>query len=238
MGIEFEHSVVANEYGFYCVPNAFSHRELAKVLHAGEVYEPATLRFLRRHVGTGDIATGGAFIGDFFPALRGAMRKTAQIHSFEPNPLSFAAALETVRINDLGGVKLAPVAVGAKPAILPMRIAQKDGSSIAAAAKIVDSGETGNSETIDVKVTTLDSLVPKSRTLSILHLDIEGYEENALRGASRLLNDHRPLVVLECGKPWKARNFQTVLSELAPNAGYQFSGEIENNAIFRSGPKA
>ncbi len=236
MSVDFEHAVAANEYGFYCIPTAYLHREMPALLNSGGVYEPDTLKFLRRQLGTGDIATGGAFIGDFFPALSSALAPTARLFSFEPSPLSFDAATETVRLNGLKNIHLSPVAVGAEKGTLPLRIARKDGTIVAAGETLSPDLAMDDSRVIPVEVTTLDTLVPKSRKVSVLHLDVEGFEEQALRGGTRLINDHAPLVMLEAGKPWKWRHFTQVLAEIAPKSGYRFSGEIERNAIFRPDP--
>ncbi len=236
MAIDFEHVISANEYGFYCVPAEYGGRELPKVLARGAVYEPATLSFLCRHVGKGDIVTGGAFVGDFFPALRRAMAPSAKIHSFEPAPLSHAAASETIRLNGLRNVVLSPVAVGEKPDTLPLQLTRKSGAAVAAGVALKPGLGLDDERVVPVEVVTLDSLVASSRKVTLVHLDVEGFEEPALRGAARILTDNAPIVVLEAGKPWKQRRFQAVLDALAPRARYRFCGEIERNAIFRPDP--
>ena len=95
--MDFKHRTFVNEYGFYCVPDEYAKREIPTILAKGKVYEPNTLKLMRRHIGDGDIVTGGAFIGDFFPALSSALRPGARLISFEPNPLSFAAAQATIK---------------------------------------------------------------------------------------------------------------------------------------------
>ncbi|WP_172676963.1 FkbM family methyltransferase [Aestuariivita boseongensis] len=232
---EIPHAIFSNEYGFYCVPNEYHERKIATLLKNGDVYEPHTLRFLRRQVGQGDIVTGGAFIGDFFPALCEVLAPKAKLHSFEPVPISFAAALETVRLNGLSSVALHPVAVGAEDGTAAIQIARRSGKKIAAGERIVDTMIADGKIAIEVKVKTIDSLVPKSRKVSLLHLDVEGFEQSALEGSARILNDNKPLVVLESGKPWKNRTFAQKLNSLVPDAGYRFMGEIEKNGIFAPG---
>ena len=69
--MEFDYRICVNEYGFYCVPDAYAKREIPKILAQGGVYEPNTLALLARRAQGGDIVTGGAFIGDFFRRWRG-----------------------------------------------------------------------------------------------------------------------------------------------------------------------
>ncbi len=228
----FDFTVSANEYGFYCVPRAYRGRGIPTLLANGAVYEPKTLRFLRRQLGSGDIVTGGAFVGDFFPALCECLAPKAHLHSFEPVDLSYRACLETIRLNGLANVRLHNVAVGDCDDVVTMQVARPGGKKIAAGEKIVANRAADDARFVSVPLVTIDSLVPKSRKVSVLHLDVEGFERKALRGATRILNDHAPLVVLESGKAWLSRTYLADLAALAPKAGYRFAGQIEKNAIF------
>jgi len=234
MALSFESVTAANEYGFYCIPKEYLSREMPLSIFQGEVYEPMTLRFMRRHLGSGDVVTGGAFIGDFFPALCEVMASKAKLHSFEPTPLSFEAAQETIRLNGLKNVNLQPVAVGEEAGTFPLLIARRSGEKIAAGERIVTDQTADDDRIINVEVKLIDDLVAKTRKVSLLHLDIEGFEDKGLKGSSRILNDSKPLVILEAGKPWQRRNFLNILNEISPKAGYQLMGTMEHNAIYRA----
>lgn len=228
---EFDHFIAANEYGFYCVPTAFRGREVPRLLRKGEVYEPVTLRFLMRHLGDGDIITGGAFVGDFFPALARSLAPDALIHSFEPAPLTFLAAERTIALNKLGQVRLHPVAIGAEEAVLPLQVSRKDGAEpLAAGARLVTGSPRG--ETVDVPVKPLDDLVPQDRRITLLHLDVEGHEVPALQGAARILRDHAPILVLETGRRKRRLEYLELLADLVPKHRYAHSSQIEENGIF------
>lgn len=227
---DFAHQIAVNEYGFYSLPKAYMKREVPKVLSEGKVYEPETIRFMQRMCGSGDIIAGGAFVGDFFPALSSGVSKTAQIHSFEPNPTSFAAATHTLALNGIKNVKLHPVAVGAEAGTLPLLIEDAKGGANAAQTRIAGADDKG--KTLDVDVKTLDELVPVKRKVSILQLDIEGHEVPALMGAKRIIQDCAPIVILEGPRPWKQEMFQNALDEICGGAAYQLTGVMERNAIF------
>lgn len=229
-----DHFVAANEYGFYCIPRSYLSREMPRLLARGDVYEPATLRFLRRQIKGGDVITGGAFVGDFFPALHECLAPGAQIHSFEPTPTSFAAACETIRLNDLDRVNLHPVAVGAENGVVKLLTQRPNGDPIAAGERVVDADDKAAERAVDVKLTTIDKIVPPSRKVDILHLDIEGLEKPALYGAARIIADNTPLIMLEAGAAWKRRSFLETLGEIAPEVQYQNCGVMENNAVFRA----
>lgn len=218
-----------NKYGFYCIPEQYKKREVCQVLLRGDVYEPNTITLLQRFAAEGDIVSGGCFIGDFLPALSQAAG-SRHIHSFEPNPESFEAAKSAIDLNGLKNVKLHPVAVGETTDTLNLKVNFAKGDAMGAMAKIVDQATEG--QTIEVAVTPLDDLVPKSRKVSVLHLDIEGHEWPAVLGAQKLIAKHAPLIVLEAGKDWKQRDYQDKLKDAFPDMKYTFAGAMERNAFF------
>ena len=40
---DFAYDVVANRYGFYCMPMDYRHREICQTIAKGGIYEPETL---------------------------------------------------------------------------------------------------------------------------------------------------------------------------------------------------
>ena len=228
---DFPHRVVANAYGFYCVPVAYEKRLVPKLLEEGKIYEADTLAFIRRLAARGgDVITGGAFVGDFLPALAEVMTKGAQIHSFEPNPLTHEAACFTIHLNGLSHLKVHPVAVGAEAARLKLQTEDAQGDALAAAARVVGADATG--KTVEVDVVPLDDLVEPSRMVSVLHLDVEDHEIAALSGAERIIEVHAPCLILEANKPWKRRAILKHLNEYHPDHGYTLSGKIDGNAVY------
>lgn len=60
--------------------------------------------------------------------------------------------------------------------------------------------------TIEVPITTLDSLLANSRhRVRFVKMDLEGGEYHALQGAASMLKNHRPLVIFENGREPAAR---------------------------------
>ena len=228
---DYPHTIATNEYGFYCVPDAFSKREVPQILARGAVYEPDTLNLLRRLAGRGgDVISGGAFVGDFLPALAEVLDPGAKLHTFEPHPDTYRAAAFTLALNDLKGVTLHPVAVSSAAGTLKLQTESEAGQPLAAAARIVGADATG--ATVDVDVCRLDDLVAKSRKVSVLHLDIEDHEIAALSGAERIIEDNAPVVILEAAKRWKQRAIATHLNEYHPEHGYAFCGQVDNNSVY------
>lgn len=228
----FGFSIAENAYGRYCIPDAFRKRDLPDLLCSGAVYEPRTLHFLRRALDEtgGDIVTGGAFLGDFLPALHDRLAPDARIHSFEPAPLTHAAACHTIILNGLDRVTLPKVAVGAHDGILPLQVMRREGGApLAAAARIAPGGE--GSHVAMVKAMRIDDLVPAGRRVTILQLDLEGFELEALKGAAGLIARNRPILVLDESRANAREAYLAHLSDAFPQIGYHAAGSTETNVI-------
>ncbi|MEO0999285.1 MAG: FkbM family methyltransferase, partial [Pseudomonadota bacterium] len=212
-----------NAYGRYAIPEVVRTRDAARLLLAGRVYEPVTLRFMREHVGEGDIVHAGAFFGDFLPGLASALTPGARLWSFEPNPVSFAAAEETVRLNVLDNVTLRPAALSDRGGWQPLRTTDADGLPLGGASRIVAEAGPGDAR---VATLTLDAAIPAERPVSILQLDVEGHAEAALLGARALIARCRPILILE------GLNRPRWIAETFPGPGYTLHGKVNGNAVF------
>lgn len=221
-------SICVNQYGLYCVPDEFSTRAVPNVLAKGEVYEPRTVQFIRENCGMGDVVSGGAFVGDFFPAISRALAREARLISFEPNPLCHDACLETMRLNRLRNIDLFPVAVGEKPGRMALQIRDFVKNEPAAAQSRLDpTADAAEEGYLEVEVTTIDALVGADREVSILHLDVEGFEAPAVLGAAETIRRCRPIIITEGGQVT-----QQWLREKFPGCRYRNAGGMERNRFF------
>ena len=79
-----------------------------------------------------------------------------------------------------------------------------------------------------VKIVSLDTIIPQERNISVLQLDIEGYEKEALMGAIDILKRCHPILLLENPLPDPTWLEQNILS-----LGYKFVKEVQGNSIFK-----
>ena len=49
----------------------------------------------------------------------------------------------------------------------------------------------------DIEIVAIDEVIPADRNISILQLDIEGYEEQVLKGCLKNIKKNRPILILE-----------------------------------------
>ena len=228
---DFPYLTAVNAYGFYCIPRAFRKREVSKLLLRGEINEPRTLQLVQQFAGNGDIVSGGAFVGDFLPVMSRTLKRGAYLHSFEPNPMGFAATSMTLALNDLKNVKLSAAAVGRESAVLPLQVTSASGKVMGGTSRIVEHATEG--QTIEVELKRIDDLVPTDRRVSVLQLDIEGHEWPAIEGAAATIANGHPLIILETLSGQDPREIETKLQELCPQAGYMLMGMMERNAFYK-----
>jgi FkbM family methyltransferase len=149
--------------------------------HITESYEPDVWRALMSEVRGGDVvADVGAYIGLYTIALAQRVGPTGQVVAFEPDPRSFAWLCAQVELNRVGPwVELHQTAVAEVGGMLPFVAGRECESRLAMPAE---------PHADDVVCTTLDAIFI-AKPLHILKIDVEGFEEAVLRGASRLLGD-------------------------------------------------
>lgn len=217
-----------NRFGSYFVPDNFANRIVPKVLLKNSVYEPETLDFIRSRCDDGDVITAGAFIGDFLPAISSALAPDARVWTFEANDLCLYACRKTISINGLSNVSLIDKALGSQPDRMIMRVFDFTKNEAAAAQSAIDPNRREVSEGyVEVDVVTLDSVVPQDRKISILHLDIEGYELEALKGSVTTIERCKPIIILELNK-----TAASLLNDLTSKFRYIYGGSMERNSFF------
>ena len=220
---ELSGTVAQNTYGRYLVPEGLEGRPAAKLALAGKVYEPDTIAFMRAQAGAGDVIHAGAFFGDFIPALSEALAPDAQLWAFEPNPGNFAAAEQTVALNDLDNVTLTNAALSNRDDKILFRTRDETGRSLGGLSHFVEEDGPGVEA---VQAVMLDYVVPLTRPVSILQLDVEGHEKPALKGAYHIINRWQPILILEyMGQlPWLNRTFRSL--------NYAQIGKLHGNFVY------
>jgi FkbM family methyltransferase len=147
-------------------------------------WEPCTTRLAGVLAGGGgDVIVGGAHVGFFAVILARAMAaRGGRVFAFEPAPPMYAELVRNARLNDLPNLTLEPCALGSRSGSAEMYI-QGVRSSLVKPTK----GPTDRRHTTEV--VAIDDYVDRHRVakVSLLFLDIEGAELQALHGAERLL---------------------------------------------------
>jgi FkbM family methyltransferase len=108
-----------------------------------------------------------------------------RVYTFEPNPNNAAMIREQLRIRQIANVELIPTAVSDQVGEAVLHLKSFDGHH-----SLGDIGASSTVGTMRVPVTTLDSFAATRGIdrVSLLKIDVEGFEPEALRGARGLLS--------------------------------------------------
>lgn len=224
---EFPYRIGRNRFGDYCIPNESSHRPAAqRVLHGG-IWEPGTIELMAQHAAMGDIVHAGAYFGDFLPAIGRALGRRRILWAFEPNPINHQAALITCRLNRLRRVRLIQAALGPSEEALEMRVSNGR-RPLGGASRVVRPSQ-GNlgATTIQVRSAALDDVIPRRRKVSLIQLDVEGFETEALAGGLETIHAWRPILILE------HLPREDILNVLRAT-GYRIVGRCHSNRILKA----
>jgi len=176
--------IAKNQFGKYSIPEEISYTYTAQFILSGGVHEDTTIDYLKS-IG-GNIIHAGAGFGDFLPALKNCDK----VFTFEPNKLMYESCLETISMNELSNVDLFPYAIGNSNGFSNLKHIDEVGQEMGPRSEISDIGE-------KVKIVKLDSIIPNDCKISAIHLDLEGFEFDALSGAKDIIERDKPIIILE-----------------------------------------
>ena len=146
-----------------------------------QAFEPEVLAALRRWVQPGQTVIDiGANIGYFTAHLARGVGNAGVVHAFEPEPVNHQLLARNMRDNGLQQVQLHAAALGDAPGRAKLHTTAYNGGMHRLYASVCCEGPT-----VDVPVFRLDDLFAPG-SVSLIKIDVEGYEHAVLRGARRL----------------------------------------------------
>ena len=100
------------------------------------------------------------------------------------------------------------------------------GRSLGGASHITASRGDHEPGTMAVAQVRIDRVIPASRRVSLIQLDVEGFEEEALAGAAGVIARHKPILILETTPrdDW--------FSEHILALGYRKTRKLGRNTVF------
>lgn len=216
-------TVAYNTHGGFAIPIASHERPAAQAVLRGSVYEADTIKYIRNHSSAGDVIHAGAFFGDMLPALSDGLSASAFLWSFEPNRENFRAATLTVAINELSNVRLFHAGLGAKSERADITVTDAAGRHLGGRSRFEELPQ-GKTESVDM--VSIDSTVPNDRHVSVIHLDVERFESQAIQGALETIARCHPLLIVE-----NLPNAEMMSS--LQTMGYQQVTTIDVNKVLR-----
>lgn len=181
-------SVRLNGFTYY-VPEYARHRPAAETLLSGSLYEPRTHELVSRSLARfpGSLVHAGAFFGDMIPTF--SRVTDGVVYVFEPVFENYALCRLSTNKNELRNVVLFNAALDRT--VGTGRISSQDsdtGLHLGGASHLSESG-------VLVTTMTIDSV--GAENISLIHLDVEGHELEALIGAQQTIETSEPLLAIE-----------------------------------------
>ncbi len=151
------------------------------------------------------------------------------IHAFDPYPPVIEKFRHMVDINKIENIFIHQIGIGDKDSELPFYEPYETNTGVGTFRESVTDYE--ERKVLDkLKIVKGDSWVKENNieNIKIIKIDIEGFEEYALRGLNQTLNTHRPLIILEVSKPTLGTiSNLSELKKLLPNEYTVFSFVID-----------
>jgi FkbM family methyltransferase len=196
---------LANRYDEYLGRALTVYGEYAELEH----------EFLCSLLRTGDhVIEVGANIGTHTVGLAKAVGPGGGVVAIEPQPTIFRVLCANLALNGLANVT--PVAFGCGAQKATMSIPAVD-YHVCAAHNSGGVSLEPPGEGVLVTVMPIDEMFEASLSIELLKVDVEGMEKEVLEGASRLIEQQRPLLYVENDRVEKSQ----VLVEWIMAAGYR-----------------
>jgi FkbM family methyltransferase len=179
-------------------------------------------KFIRDGMTVYDVGANKGQSALYFAALIG---KAGLVVAFEPASAEFARLKQNIELNQLDMVKPIMAAAADKNGKMRFQYAPSHPTQ----GKLSDVEPTysvGGAAEVEVEARTLDSLLGTTPPPDFIKIDVEGAAGSVLRGAEKILSDHRPIVYLEL----HGRDEQAAVSNLLSKFAYK-AETVAGNAV-------
>jgi len=189
--------VYSSEIGSYCLIDGEGYDGVNGRLKEGTYYEEHTHLAIENYLAstgsTGDIITGGLYIGDYLPHFSALAAPGTRVYGFEPDPNNYFLSLGTIKESGLRNIWTMKAGVGNATGEFPITVSP--------------------GVTEQAMIVRLDDVLPIGRKVAVLLLDVEGFELDALYGSIEILKRWHPLVVVETGSVEQVNEDSDALAE-------------------------
>ena len=184
---------------------------VARAHFKGRSWEQKIAELLTKHGKKGTTAVDmGAYLGTHTMALVDVVGTRGKVVTFEPQPWAFDCIKKTLKKNDIKNVRVINAGVSDKKGSIRFCSDASGSSSVCQERRPSDKWK----EVYDIPIITLDSL--KLKNVSVMKIDVEGHELNALKGSKKTIQSSRPIMLLEVWSKRKTRlnNVKKFLKEV------------------------
>jgi FkbM family methyltransferase len=200
--------------------------DLTQRTMAAGLFEPAETRLIASLLGPGGVFVDiGAHIGWFTTLASRQAGASGLVLAFEPHPVNAAALRVNLELNGARNVRLAETALGGEQGELTL--AGSDSGSFTGV-------NWGPYPRVAVPMTTLDHALADVPAITLLKMDVEGWEAHVLRGGRETLR-RLESVLFEVNEPalLKAGSSRWELYGLLRGAGFTVLTPVAQRGVRR-----
>lgn len=194
--------ILKNKYGKYVISKNFNIGKnclVYKHLRLGKVWEENTIKYVAKKINNKSMVHAGVYLGDMLPAFSSFTDKN--IYAFEPNPDMVEMINDTININKLHNVIFFNKGLSDVEDTSDLFYRYENGLSIAGGSRIDSPHQANDRYTLKSNLKTTINTVTIDATVkdevSVIHLDVEGFEIHALKGAMETIRKYKPVLILE-----------------------------------------
>ena len=187
--------VIKTLYGFQLKIDPVKDNGIEKSIYEKGTYEKGTLHIIRKLLTQGDLFVDiGANIGLMSIFAANIVKENGLVVSFEPNPETNQILKENISLNNISNIKVEPYALGNE--CEQRKIYDNFKVNRGAASLIHPQVLT---QSYDVNVTTFSKYFDYMQNISLIKIDVEGYELKVLEGAKGYLKKCKkpPMIIVE-----------------------------------------
>jgi FkbM family methyltransferase len=201
-------------------PDFDQHFARTVLQYPGTDYQQATIDEAVKHVTAFECAVDvGGNIGLHTVRFSSLFR---QVHSFEPTKVNFECLQKNTET--LLNVKLHKLGLGAEDANLIIQLpCNTDNCGNFSIVDFADYTDQTIQETIEIR--TLDSFDLKP---DLIKIDVQGFDYNVLVGATKTINLHRPVIIIES----ETKKLRNIIGEFLTQHGYSVAAKIRHDQIW------
>lgn len=178
------------DLGGYRLLVSIGDPEFGALLHSYGVYEEPVRDAMRANLSPGDVCVDvGANIGVLTLLASTIVGPSGKVIAVEPNPENVQLLYRNIAFSQAANIDVLPLAASDRRAVFSLT--GRSNTHLVSARGAADGGGTF------VQSIVLDEMLADLSRLNFVKMDIEGHEPAALRGMRRLLERHRPVLLVE-----------------------------------------
>lgn len=198
-------------------------------------YEPL---FLSRFVGRGDVCLDiGANLGSYSYYLSKIVSDSGKVFAFEPVFQTYKGLVSNLTKTKSTNVFVYNLGIGDREETTTIFVPKMVGLPSHGRAHLSSPTADEVGECVEVRLTTVDKFHDEHRLgrINFIKMDIEGAELSALKGAIQVLNQYRPVLLLEIEEQ-HTRNYDYTpqdIFRMLNSSGYRYAHYVNEGDLIR-----